>query len=136
MKNSIYIICLVFLASACNMLKPTRKIEKSLSEATYQKWTMGVKDGGRGITFRVKFYNLNQELLSDTLWVNNVAMETELTNVGDTTYVSAFYTTNVEYKPTLVLDTAYTGLLNIYAKDKRYKMKIKGFKRTPEAFYP
>jgi hypothetical protein len=136
MKNIFYILIFILFTSACNSLKPLNSFENSLSEASYQKWTMGARGGDRGIIFRVKFYELGQELKSDTLWVNSIPMETEVTNVGDTTYVSAFYTTNVTYKPTLVLDTAYAGLLNIYLIDKRYRMTIKSFARTPEAIYP
>ena len=136
MKNIFYILIFILFTSACNSLKPLNSFENSLSEASYQKRTMGARGGDRGIIFRVKFYELGQELKSDTLWVNSIPMETEVTNVGDTTYVSAFYTTNVTYKPTLVLDTAYAGLLNIYLIDKRYRMTIKSFARTPEAIYP
>lgn len=136
MKNIFYIIICVLFISACHSLKPLNSFEKSLAEASYQKWTMGARGGDRGIIFRVKFYELGQELKSDTLWVNNIPMETEVTNVGDTTYVSAFYTTNVDYKPSLVLDTAYAGSLNIYVTDTRYRMAIKSFARIPEEIYP
>jgi hypothetical protein len=136
MKNTFYIFSAVIILSACKMLGSKSNYEDAFYEATAQKFAMGARGGDRGVTFQVKFYNLGQELKSDTLWVNNIAMQTELTNVGDTSFVSAYYATQIEHQPPLVLDTAFTGALNVYMNDKRYKMKINSFKILAPLFYP
>ena len=135
MNKSILLFSVIVLAS-CNMLMPTYAYKKSMARATAQKWVAGVKDGGRGITFRVLFYDLD-ELNADTLWINDFPLSTEITKVGDTTYVSSFiHVTGDRPNQPLIKDEQFSGELQIYVKDKKKKLPISSFQNLEPTMYP
>lgn len=130
------IIPCVLLAS-CSLLNPVHNYEKALYNATAQKWVAGIKGGGSGLIFRVKFYQLEEEIHSDTLWINNTPLDVEITRIADTTYISSFYVINQEnYGTSLAADTAYSGILNLKINEKNRKLNLKDFEILPAALYP
>ena len=107
-----------------------------MATATAQKWFAGVREGGRGVTFRVTFYQLD-ELKADTLWVNNTPLATEITKVGDTTYVTSFvHVTEDQSNKPLVTTDQFSGELQIYTKGKKEKLAINSFKNLEPTMYP
>ncbi len=136
MKNLFFVPIFFLVFTGCATLFPTRQIEASLAKATAQKWIMGARDAGRGVTFQLKFYNTKQAFTTDTLWANTVPMTTELTRVGDTTFVTSFYTTLAENQPVLINESVFEGKLNIYVDGKKHKLPIKTFAQLPLAVYP
>ncbi len=137
MKTILYISVLVLLIGGCSLFSSTAKTKNALVEATAQRWNTGARNGYKGVTFRVKFYALQEALKADTLWVNNIPLSVELTKVGDTAYVSSFFTApQDEYKAQLITDTAYSGVLQFYVKNQKSALKISHFHIIPIAIYP
>ena len=135
MKNYLGIILVTafLLSCATIQLKPYKQ---ALVEATAQKWTSGARGGDRGVTFRLKFYKL-QELKADTLLVNNTPMGTEITKVGDTLYVTSFvHVPQDAPMPKLIRDTTFSGYLNVFVKNENHLLNIKSFKQIPTTLYP
>ena len=134
MKKLIPLYALLFLAS-CSMLMPTYEYKKALATTTAQKWSPGVQNAGRGVTFRVTFFQLD-ELKADTLWVNGIPLETEITRVGDTTYITSFVHATEQNPSTLVKEDVFTGKLQLLVKDKKKELDLGNFKQLPPTEYP
>lgn len=131
----LYILSSIVFLGGCSLLKPLNNFEKSYVDATAQPWVAGAAraDGvaTRGVTFRMKFYTLQTDLVADTLWINNTALLTEITEVADTTYVSAFYYTQNETDKTLVNDATYSGKLKVLFNNKNHVLGPKPFRKLP-----
>lgn len=136
MKQSIFIIALALFTS-CSIIMPTYTYKQALSTSTSQEWAAGVRNGGRGVTFRVTFYQLDEELKADTLWVNNYPLETEITRVGDTTYITSFiHVLDDQPEQPLIKDDVYSGKLQVYIKDKKKELDVGSFRALPSTQYP
>lgn len=109
------------------MLSPLGVYKKALKGGTAERWTTGARGGGRGVTFRLKFYQLQEALVADTLWVNGLPLSTEVTQVGDTTYINSFYYTEQVEGKTLANDTAYLGELQLLHKKRKLRLPVSPF---------
>lgn len=138
-KTFLYALTCTILAS-CSMLKPTAKLEKAIAGATAQRWAGGAPGSGRGVTFRMKFYNLAEvmpnSLQADTLEINGQPLPTEVTRVGDTTYISAFFYAQEKTMQQLLFAEEYIGTLQVALNQKRYKLRPEKFTILPDTNYP
>ncbi len=126
MKKLIGLSGLALLA-ACSMLNPLSEYEGGLKRATAERWSSGAPGGGRGATFRLNFYPNSLGFECDTLWVNDIPLETEKTTVGDTIYISSFFCSeNVEAK-TLANAAEYSGKLRLITNEKVLYLPIDSF---------
>lgn len=121
------VFLMIIILSGCATLNPVNSYEKTLARATAEPWIGGAYGGGRGATFRLNFYKLGEPLNCDTLWVNSIPLETELTTVGDTTYVSAFYFTEHAEEKTLANAADYQGRLRLLIKEEVHYLDIDNF---------
>ena len=128
----------LFLLSvtSCSLLSPIHGYKKALAKTTAQRWSAGAKGGGRGVTFRLNFYKLDKELVADTLWVNNQPLTTEITTVGDTTYVTSFFFTEDVERKTLANDIAYSGFLQVRIRDKKQEISVPYFSVIDSEYHP
>ena len=126
MKNAL-ILSLFMFVIGCSSLSPLSTYEKSMARATAERWSSGAPGGARGVTFRVNFYQLEEALSSDTLWVNGVPLNTEVNQVGDTTYVSSFFTTEEVEAKTLANAADYQGRLRLLIKEKVHYLDLERF---------
>jgi hypothetical protein len=134
MKNAIFATLFIFAFSACSLFNPLHKIEKTLVDATAQKWyagVSGVEGADRGITFRMKFYLPKNQLIADTMWTNRVALLPEIIAVGDTTYVTAFHLSPNGGDQNLMNDTLFSGFLNVYIDGKKHLLGPEPFRQLP-----
>ena len=134
MKNLLFILTIFVVFAGCASLKKQHPLEKNFVDASAQKWYAGISgaDGAdRGVTFRMKFYRLQYPLNADTLWMNNVALLPEITALGDTTYITSFYFSAGGKDKTLINDTVFTGVLNVYIDNKKHRLGPKPFKVLP-----
>ena len=136
MKHITYMIFLVALVSSCAMLMPTKPYEKALAKASAQRWSAGARGGDRGVTFRVRFYKLEEDLQADTLVVNDTPLTTEITTVGDTTYVTSFFYTNKTEERTLANAAEYTGKLRVIVAEKPHYISIDRFVMQAQELRP
>ena len=134
MKNAFLAFLLISAFASCSLFKPLHSIEKHLVDATAQRWYSGISSvngADRGVTFRMKFYQPKNQLLADTLWVNSIALLPEITAVGDTTYVTAFFYSAGEKDKTLINDTAFSGVLNVLIDEKKHLLGPEPFRELP-----
>ncbi len=118
---------IIILTASCSMLNPASSYQNALARATVERWSSGAQGGGIGATFRLNFYKLEEKLNCDTLWVNGIPLDTELTAVGDTTYVSAFYFTDQVEEKTLANAADYSGRLRVLVNEKVHYLSIEQF---------
>ena len=118
------------------MLSSTHEYSKTMVDATAQHWTAGIREGGRGIRFLVKFYQLQEEIPAEKLVVNQIPMDVEVTKVGDTTYVTSFFHTTEENHPKLVNDPQYNGTLNLNIEEVPTDFKVGEFRIIQSTLFP
>jgi hypothetical protein len=125
--HRLYPLAVILILSGCTVLSPVSGYKKSLTKATAERWAGGARGSGRGVTFRLHFYQLETEIKTDTLWVNDIPLTTEVTHVGDTTFVNASYFSATPEQKSLANDLDYSGHLQIYIKDQAKRLPITTF---------
>ena len=135
-KNTLSIIFLIALTS-CISNQDLRAINSSLSQATYTTVISGVEGGGLGIIFQAKFLLKENNIKTDSMWVNDKRMATEITQVKDTVFISSFYfeegnpesVDNRMPRSTFFDADIYKGEIRVFIEGQPFKINIEEFTR-------
>lgn len=118
-------------------MSKSQKIFPEVFDAIAQRGNSGRAEGNRWVTFQVKLLRAPENLVADTLWINNIALPIELTRVGDTTFLNAlYYGIAPGTDEPLVADKSYYGQARLHFSQNEEMLKISKFRIIEPLIYP
>lgn len=144
--NNFFFAAIVLMATACNSSQQLDELKKAQTSATYYHWVSGVSGGGKGMMFMAKFTTPETSIQSDSMWVNEVALPSEVTRVGDTLFTSGFYflkgnpeaQSEEERMPSnsFLNASEYQGKLRVFTETDTFLLPLGTFKKVSPPQFP
>jgi len=136
MKIFLSISFVILTVASCGLKKPNN-IFPNIYDATAQRGNSGRAEGNRWVIFQVKLLKAPSTLAADTIWINKIALPIELTRVGDTTFLNAYYYgMQMGADEPLVADKSYSGKARLLFTDKNEILEISKFRVIEPLSFP